>query len=88
MARQMKKPEKGDKPKKITTKNPPGGPGTPGAKAARRREPGARQTSDTDVKAAARNAARKREPGARQLSTVDIARATSLENKNGTKRSR
>ena len=29
----LKKPEKGKKPKKITTKNSPGGPQTPGAKA-------------------------------------------------------
>jgi hypothetical protein len=29
----MKKPETGGTPKKITTKNPPGGPHTPGAKA-------------------------------------------------------
>ena len=29
---EMKKPEKGKKPEKITTKNPPGGPHTPGAK--------------------------------------------------------
>ena len=28
----MKKPKKGPKPKKIKTKNPPGGPYTPGAK--------------------------------------------------------
>jgi hypothetical protein len=28
----MPKPESGGKPKKITTKNPPGGPRTPGAK--------------------------------------------------------
>lgn len=28
----MKPPEKGAKPKKITTKNPPGGSQTPGAK--------------------------------------------------------
>ena len=28
----MKKPEKGGKPKKIETKNPPGGPHTPGEK--------------------------------------------------------
>ena len=27
-----KKPEKGGKPKRITTENPPGGPSTPGAK--------------------------------------------------------
>ncbi len=31
--REMAKPEKGRKPKKITTKNAPGGPHTPGAKA-------------------------------------------------------
>lgn len=30
--KQMAKPERGNKPKKITTKNPPGGPKTPGAK--------------------------------------------------------
>lgn len=30
--RVMKKPEKGKKPVRITTKNPPGGPQTPGAK--------------------------------------------------------
>ena len=29
---QMKKPKKGRKPKRITTKNAPGGPYTPGAK--------------------------------------------------------
>jgi hypothetical protein len=29
----LPKPETGGKPKKITTKNPPGGPQTPGAKA-------------------------------------------------------
>jgi hypothetical protein len=28
----MKAPKKGRKPKRITTKNPPGGPHTPGAK--------------------------------------------------------
>lgn len=28
----MPKPKKGEKPKKITTKNPPGGSQTPGAK--------------------------------------------------------
>ena len=28
----MKKPKRGGKPKRITTKNPPGGPLTPGAK--------------------------------------------------------
>jgi len=32
MARAMKKPQKGAKPKRIRTKNPPGGPRTPGAK--------------------------------------------------------
>lgn len=34
----MKKPEKGKKPKKITTENPPGGPMTPGERARRRVE--------------------------------------------------
>lgn len=29
---EMKKPESGGKPKRITTKNKPGGPSTPGAK--------------------------------------------------------
>lgn len=33
MKRNMPKPEKGKKPKKYTTKNPPGGSKTPGAKA-------------------------------------------------------
>jgi hypothetical protein len=32
MANKLPKPEKGDKPKKITTKNKPGGSKTPGAK--------------------------------------------------------
>ena len=32
MPKQMPKPKKGRKPKRITTKNPPGGPKTPGAK--------------------------------------------------------
>jgi hypothetical protein len=30
--RPLKKPQKGDKPKRITTKGKPGGPHTPGAK--------------------------------------------------------
>ena len=34
----MKPPMKGGKPKRITTKNPPGGPFTPGAKAAKRKK--------------------------------------------------
>jgi hypothetical protein len=33
----MKKPEKGGKPKRITTQAPPGGKHTPGAKAARKK---------------------------------------------------
>ena len=39
-------PEKGDKPKKITTKGKPGGPSTPGAKADR--EKFDRQTTDSN----------------------------------------
>lgn len=37
--KKMRPPKKGGTPKQITTKNKPGGPSTPGAKAAR-------QTSD------------------------------------------
>lgn len=33
----MKKPQSGGKPKRITTKNKPGGPQTPGAKKARKK---------------------------------------------------
>ena len=41
MAREMKKPEKArGKREKITTKNKPGGPSTPGAKKARRKKRG------------------------------------------------
>ena len=32
MPKKMRKPKKGGKPKRITTKNKPGGPYTPGAK--------------------------------------------------------
>ena len=32
-----KKPKSGGKPKRITTKNPPGGPETPGAKAKKKK---------------------------------------------------
>lgn len=35
---EMKKPEKGKKPVKIVTKNLPGGPHTPGAKAKKKRK--------------------------------------------------
>lgn len=35
MPKNMPMPKKGGKPKKITTKNPPGGPKTPGAKKAK-----------------------------------------------------
>jgi len=42
MSKEMKLPEKANKPKKITTKAPPGGNQTPGAKA----DAAARQTSD------------------------------------------
>jgi len=34
---QMKKPKKGGTPKRIKTKNPPGGPMTPGAKKKRKK---------------------------------------------------
>ena len=40
---EMPKPEKGGKPEKITTKNPPGGPKTPGAKAEARKKAAARR---------------------------------------------
>ena len=33
----LKKPKSGKKPKRIKTKNPPGGPHTPGAKAKRKK---------------------------------------------------
>lgn len=35
MANKMKPPQRGAKPKRIRTKNPPGGSQTPGAKKAR-----------------------------------------------------
>jgi hypothetical protein len=37
-AKKMKKPESGGKPKRIRTKNPPGGPHTPGAKKKRKKK--------------------------------------------------
>lgn len=38
MPRKMKPPQKGAKPKRITTKNPPGGSQTPGAKKAAKKK--------------------------------------------------
>lgn len=38
MSKEMKKPEKGGTPKRITTRGEPGGPYTPGAKAKRRKQ--------------------------------------------------